>query len=69
MQAANSAQALKPLKINIYSVLDNKRNPKIKIVQYQSHSKLKKSIRKSGTFPREAAKAGSGCLTVLLSKL
>ncbi|EMD89217.1 hypothetical protein COCHEDRAFT_1215972 [Bipolaris maydis C5] len=60
---------LDPLKINLFTVIDNKRNPKIKIVQYESLSKLRKSIRKSGCFPRDAAKAGGGCFRSLLCRL
>lgn len=62
-------KALDPLKINLFTVIDNKRNPKIKIVQYESLSKLRKSVRKSGCFPRDAAKAGGGCFRSLLCRL
>lgn len=65
----NSTQALKPFKINLYSMIDNRRNPEIRIVQYKSHKQLRNNIRKKGTFPREAAKAGGGCLSAMLLTL
>lgn len=65
-EAANKTKALGSLKVNLYSLIDNKRNPKIKTVQYKSLGKLRKSIHKSGPFPREAAKAGGRCFSSLL---
>ena len=68
-ETANNIKALGSLKVNLYSLIDNKRNPKVKIVQYKSLSKLRKSIHKSGPFPRDAAKAGGRCFSSLLRTL
>ncbi|RAR03830.1 hypothetical protein DDE82_004917 [Stemphylium lycopersici] len=38
-------KALKPFKINLYSMIDNRRNPEIRIVQYKSHKQLRNNIR------------------------
>ncbi|USP73855.1 hypothetical protein yc1106_01129 [Curvularia clavata] len=62
-------KALGSRKVNLYSLIDNKRNPETKIVQYKSFDKLRKSIHESGPFPREAAKAGGRCFSSLLRTL
>ncbi|KAG9192029.1 hypothetical protein G6011_10763 [Alternaria panax] len=62
-------QALRPLKVNLYSVIDHMRNPEIKVVTYKTIRELRLSVRKIGTFPRDCAKAGGGYMADLLSKL
>ncbi|KAI4634703.1 uncharacterized protein J4E88_001290 [Alternaria novae-zelandiae] len=61
--------ALRPLKVNLYSVIDHMRNPEIKVITYKTIRELRQSVRKKGTFPRQCAKAGEGCMAALLSKL
>ena len=67
--ATNYEQALQPLKVNLYSVIDHMRNPEIKVVTYETIRELRLSVRKMGTFPRECAKTGGGYMAALLSKL
>ncbi|CAN9141763.1 unnamed protein product [Alternaria alternata] len=62
-------KALRPLKVNLYSVIDHMRNPKTRIITYKTMRELRLSVRKIGTFPRDCAKAGGGYMATLLSKL
>ncbi|CAN9115732.1 unnamed protein product [Alternaria alternata] len=62
-------KALRPLKVNLYSVIDHMRNQKTRIITYKTMRELRLSVRKIGTFPRDCAKAGGGYMAALLSKL
>ncbi|KAI4955401.1 hypothetical protein J4E91_001261 [Alternaria rosae] len=69
LTVTQAKNALRPLKVNLYSVIDHLRNPKIEIITYKTIHELRQSVRKKGTFPRQCAKAGEGCMAALLSKL
>ncbi|KAI4920266.1 uncharacterized protein J4E92_008484 [Alternaria infectoria] len=69
LTVTQAKNALRPLKVNLYSVIDHMRNPEIKVITYKTIRELRQSVRKKGTFPRQCAKAGEGCMAALLSKL
>jgi hypothetical protein len=68
--ATNNQQALTTVKIDLWSLIDNKRNPQTAIFHFSSHSELRRHARKKrNTFLRQAAKVGSGVVAALLHRL
>jgi len=58
-------KALKKVYINLWDVVDHRRNPELPITHFKSHAKFYRAICGSNTFPREIAKE-DGFINVLL---
>ena len=54
--------------MNLYSVVDHRRNPDVPVVCFKSFKELVQDIDKTGTFPRQCAKRDR-YINVLLRKM
>lgn len=62
-------KVLKTVKINLFSLIDHKRDPTRSIKQYWSYAELRRSIKNGNKFPKQCAKVHPGVLAVFLHKL
>ncbi|KAH7380085.1 hypothetical protein BKA66DRAFT_420202 [Pyrenochaeta sp. MPI-SDFR-AT-0127] len=59
---------LKSVFVNLFNLIDHRRNPDIDIMQFKSYREFSRNIRAGNTFPRDCAKQ-DGFISVLLKKL
>jgi hypothetical protein len=64
----NISQALKPVFVNLFNLVDHRRNPDLKVLRFQSYREFNKFTRKGHEFPRDCAKQ-EGFIKVLLKKM
>ncbi|RMZ71438.1 transcription factor Zn C2H2 [Pyrenophora seminiperda CCB06] len=65
-------KALRTVKVNLFHLIDYKRNPdvgKAPLKTFSSWGKLRQSVRETGRFPKQCAKAGGGFIAPLLKVL
>ncbi|RYN15574.1 hypothetical protein AA0117_g13160 [Alternaria alternata] len=55
-------------KVNLYSLVDHRRNSEISVVCFGSFEEFAQDIARTGTFPRQCAKR-DGCMRGLLKKM
>jgi hypothetical protein len=65
---ANIAQTVTPVLVNLYNVIDHRRNPDVKVLRFKSYGEFCRYTRAGHTFPRECAKQ-DGLISVLLKKI
>ncbi|KAF1841967.1 uncharacterized protein K460DRAFT_345378 [Cucurbitaria berberidis CBS 394.84] len=61
-------KALKSIFVNLFNLIDHRRNPEVQIVHFKSYGAFSRNIRNGNQFPRECAKQ-DGFIKVLLKKL
>jgi hypothetical protein len=59
---------MSPVLVNLYNVIDHRRNPDVKIVRFKSYAAFCRHTRAGQTFPRECAKQ-DGLFSALLKKM
>ncbi|KAH3973261.1 hypothetical protein HBI26_188880 [Parastagonospora nodorum] len=59
---------MSPVMVNLYNVLDHRRNPEVKVLRFRSYGQFVRYTRVGHKFPRECAK-GDGLLNVFLRKI
>lgn len=65
---ANISQVLKPIFVNLFNLVDHRRNPEFKVLRFQSYGEFNKFTRNGYEFPRVCAKQ-EGFIKVLLKKM
>lgn len=65
---ANMPKVLKPVFVNLFNLVDHRRNPDLKIVRFKSYGEFNNFTRKGHEFPRDCAKQ-EGFIKVLLKKM
>lgn len=61
-------KALKPIFVNLFNLVDHRRNPDLKVLRFQTYGEFNKFTRRGNEFPRDCAKQ-EGFIKVLLKKL
>ncbi|CAO2647917.1 Nn.00g088390.m01.CDS01 [Neocucurbitaria sp. VM-36] len=61
-------KALQSVFVNLFNLIDHRRNPEVKIVHFKSYGEFSRNVRAGNKFPRECAKQ-DGFIKVLLKKL
>ncbi|KAL1606975.1 hypothetical protein SLS59_002677 [Nothophoma quercina] len=61
-------KVLKPVFVNLFNLVDHRRNPASKVLRFQSYGEFNKFTRKGHEFPRNCAKQ-EGFIKVLLKKM
>jgi hypothetical protein len=61
-------QVLKPVFINLFNLVDHRRNPELEVLRFQSRGEFNKFTRNGHEFPRNCAKQ-EGFIKVLLKKM
>ncbi|KAJ4382303.1 hypothetical protein N0V86_002637 [Didymella sp. IMI 355093] len=61
-------KVLKPVFVNLFNLVDHRRNPELKVLRFQSFSEFNKFTRNGHEFPRNCAKQ-EGFIKVLLKKM
>lgn len=64
----DTPQALKPVFVNLFNLVDHRRNPELKVLPFQSRGEFNKFTRNGHEFPRNCAKQ-EGFIKVLLKKM
>jgi hypothetical protein len=62
---ADTSQALKRIYVNIFDLIDHKRNPRIELRRFKSYGEFKRYTQAGRVFPKGLAKQG-GLVKVLL---
>jgi hypothetical protein len=65
---ANWSQTVSPVLVNLYNVIDHRRNPEIKILRFKSYGEFVRYTRAGRLFPRECARQDN-LIRVLLKKI
>lgn len=68
MGITNVLQVLKPVFVNLFNLVDHRRNPKLEVLRFQSRGEFNKFTRNGHEFPRNCAKQ-EGFIKVLLKKM
>jgi hypothetical protein len=68
LSTADFHQVLKPIFINLFNLVDHRRNPELKVLRFQSYGEFNEFTRKGHEFPRNCAKQ-EGFIKVLLKKM
>ncbi|KAF2633689.1 hypothetical protein BU25DRAFT_381337 [Macroventuria anomochaeta] len=61
-------KVLKPVFVNLFNLVDHRRNPDLKVLRFQSYGEFNNFTRKGHEFPRNCAKQ-EGFIKVLLKKM
>ena len=61
-------QVLKPIFVNLFNLVDHRRNPDLQVLRFKSYAEFNKFTRKGNEFPRDCAKQ-EGFIKVLLKKM
>lgn len=60
-------KVLKPVFVNLFNLVDHRRNPDLQVLRFKSYGEFSKFTRKGNAFPRDCAK--EGFVKVLLKKM
>jgi hypothetical protein len=66
--STNMTQTVSPVLVNLYNVIDHRRNPDVKIVRFKSYGEFCRYARNGHKFPKECAKQDN-IIRVLLKKM
>lgn len=66
--ATDLRQALKPVFVNLFNLVDHRRNPDLKVLPFQSYREFNRFTKNGQVFPRDCAKQ-EGFIKILLKKL
>ncbi|KAF9696932.1 hypothetical protein EKO04_004829 [Ascochyta lentis] len=61
-------KVLKPVFVNLFNLVDHRRNPDLKVLRFQSYGEFNKFTKKGYEFPRGCAKQ-EGFIKILLKKM
>ncbi|KZM27874.1 uncharacterized protein EKO05_0004896 [Ascochyta rabiei] len=61
-------KVLKPVFVNLFNLIDHRRNPDLKVLRFQSYGEFSKFTKKGHEFPRSCAKQ-EGFIRALLKKI
>ncbi|KAF3002077.1 hypothetical protein E8E13_009464 [Curvularia kusanoi] len=61
-------KVLKPVFVNLFNLVDHRRNPDLQVLRFKSYGEFNKFTRKGNEFPRDCAKQ-EGFIKVLLKKM
>jgi hypothetical protein len=64
----NNFQSVSPVLVNLYNVIDHRRNPDVKILRFKSYGEFVRYTRAGHLFPRKCAKQDK-FIRVLLKKI
>jgi hypothetical protein len=65
---AKYMQTVSPVLVNLYNVIDHRRNPDVKVLRFKSYGEFCRYTRAGHTFPKECAKQ-DGFMNVLLKRM
>jgi hypothetical protein len=61
-------QTVSPVLVNLYNVIDHRRNPNVKILRFKSYGEFCRYARAGHKFPKECAKQDN-VVRILLKKI
>jgi hypothetical protein len=68
LSSTNIVQTVSPVLVNLYNIIDHRRNPDVKILRFKSYGEFCRYARAGHKFPKECAKQDT-VIRVLLKKM